>query len=1140
MNIKLLCKHIAMQSLRILILCLAVGLGLSARAFSPNAFAPNSVLAEGKWVKVSVPEDGLYRISASTLRKLGFSHAALVEIRGYGGRRLTDELSESTYVDDLPLVQSVVEADGSIVFYGIGAHIVVSTNNINYRRANDFSDVGHYFVGMRSEGASAREIQTVEAPANESSGVTSYQAMVHYEKELVPVPGEAGPLLLGEDFRYTRSRKFTFETPDAVSGLNASLACSFVSNAGTNTRLRYSLDGKLLPTLSGDVLAPAPSSKYVHASENFSTRSFALPSASKFELTLSVEGASSIFEGWLNFLTLNYSRQLRVPASGALCFSTWGPAVRVEDAADAHIWDVTNPMNIFAIKGSEGKSPCFSAQGSGTRNYAVWRSNAKLAEPTVVGEISNQNLHSLNDIDLVIVAPRQYASSALRLADFHAKSTDSLSVVVVSPDEVYNEFSSGTTDVGAFRRFFKMLYDRGRRSGHPLRYAVLMARTTQDNRRLSSAAVSYPTIPSWMPTGVSASLNDNVGFCTDDFTAFLEDNSGLAPRTDKLSIAIGRIPVTSVAEAESVVDKIIEYGTASKRSAWKHRFMFLADDDDNGIHLQQTEKLIDNICSVPKQQVLLRKVYMDAYELKGMAYPAARDAMFRYLDEGVAWWSFIGHASPTEWTGEHQLSYKDLNSMYLRHWPFIYAATCNFLRIDASAISGGELMFLERNGGAIGMISAVRPVYISDNGNLSAAMGRALVARDEKGMILTPGEVYRKAKNDVRDSRGEPVPDENRLRYTFIGDPALRMSTPSNIVVVDSIDGHPVKDLPSLAALGRARIAGHIVDGLGAPLKDFTGTVHLEIYDAEHTVTTKGNGENGSIENFEDYGERVFSGSAPVVKGRFSLSVAMPAEIAQNYRPATMSLYATTQNGSHEAVGLCRDFYVYGFDETAPVDTVSPVIESMVLNHSDFKSGDVVNTSPMLIAELRDDVGINLSNSGVGHQISAMLDGRQSIIGMSNYFTPAADGSPSGTLNYPMGELLPGNHSLKLRVFDTSGNSAESTVDFYVQEGLAPRIYDIYSDANPASTVANFYLEHNQPDAMATVTVTVYNLLGAPIWSKTQTGRSEMFKTLPVTWNLTDASGRRVKRGIYLYSATISTDGVSHSTASRRIAVTAK
>ena len=347
--------------------------------------------------------------------------------------------------------------------------------------------------------------------------------------------------------------------------------------------------------------------------------------------------------------------------------------------------------------------------------------------------------------------------------------------------------------------------------------------------------------------------------------------------------------------------------------------------------------------------MLPRKVYIDAYDYVGSTYPEARKAMYRMLDEGVVWWNFVGHASPTGWTKEGMLSYSDLNSLYLRHWPFIYAATCDFLRLDSRRVSGGELMYLERYGGAIGMISAVRPVYISDNGKLTAAIGRALAEIGKDSAILTPGEIYRRAKNDIRtDDNNSQMSDDNRLRYIFVGDPALPLAMPVNNVRIDTIKGISIADTdvqPTLAALERATISGSVMSNDGSELSDFEGVLLVDIFDSERTVSTNGRGE-GTVENFEDIGGRIYTGSAPVKNGHFTLEVAMPAEVAQNFRPAAMSLYAYSTTDDTEAVGLFRNFYVYGYDDSVTPDDKAPVIESMVLNHSDFRSGDAVNDHP--------------------------------------------------------------------------------------------------------------------------------------------------------------------------------------------------
>ena len=145
-----------------------------------------------------------------------------------------------------------------------------------------------------------------------------------------------------------------------------------------------------------------------------------------------------------------------------------------------------------------------------------------------------------------------------------------------------------------------MLYDRGQAGvGRPLRYVLLLARMTFDNRHLTALRKSeaYPTIPAWMPRAVTASLSDNTGYCTDDFIAMLEDGAGADMGLDRLSVAVGRIPVVSADEARSIVEKINENAAGARRSSWKNRLMFLADDGDDAIHVRQTERMLNGLAA---------------------------------------------------------------------------------------------------------------------------------------------------------------------------------------------------------------------------------------------------------------------------------------------------------------------------------------------------------------------------------------------------------------------------------------------------------------------------------------------------------------------------------------------------------------
>lgn len=288
---------------------------------------------------------------------------------------------------------------------------------------------------------------------------------------------------------------------------------------------------------------------------------------------------------------------------------------------------------------------------------------------------------------------------------------------------------------------------------------------------------------------------------------------------------------------------------------------------------------------------------------------------------------------------------------------------------------------------------------------------------------------------------------------------------------------------------------------------------------------------------FDQQGSRLYTGRDSISGGEFEIKVAMPAEIADNWRPAAINMFALADDGT-EAMGQCRRAYVYGHDANAPADDTPPVIENLYLNHESFKNGDAVNESPMVFARVSDDIGINLSQAGVGHTLLLSLDDESSFTDVSDYYQPSADGSPSGTVAYPLEDLAAGNHTLSLRVWDTANNFGKASIEFFVEPGQAPTIFDVYTDVNPASTEANFFVRHNRPDATIEVTVGVYDLLGHLLWSNTKRGRSDMFVSSPMTWDLCDGAGHRVNRGIYVYRATVSCDGETTSSKGRRLAVT--
>lgn len=1107
----------------------------SALALDAQRYAAESRLASGKWRKISVTSTGVHFIPRAQLTAWGLGDVGSVVIAGYGAVKIPDLLSTATYIDDLPEVPCMRTSQG-IYFYAQGPQAVSSgSDGFISSSLNPFTTKGYYFIGSAAPTVEIAEEGRAEAS---SSAQTTFTALAVHEVDKVSY-GNTGLMFLGEDFRFSPRRSFSFELTGKVDSTPVRIRCSVAAKVAGKSEFSLSVGGTKLP--GGSVTLPAVSASNYGVAATIDARLEDAPSTLPLELTFAALGSVSAAN--LDAIFVNYTRRIALSA-GYADFSASSTAVSLEGGTESTIvWDVTDPLSVKQmITTAATGGIAWINDYTGTRSYVAWAPDAKLPAPADEGLIPNQSLHSLSTPRMVIVTVPQFADQARRIARLHSE-IDSMSVEVVLQSDVFNEFSSGAPDVGAFRRFFKMLYDRGAASGSPLEYALLFGRATFDVRGVTATGSvwSDPVMPSWQSP---ESMIETVSFTTDDFLAFLDDNSGLRPGADRYCIAVGRIPASNAADAKAYVDKLEKYITAPADGDWHNRVIMTADDGDMGIHLTQADELIEAMRSNPGGlDMVYDKVYIDAFPLVGGVCEQGRSKLHKLIDNGAAWWTYTGHANKYYLSAQGIMTLNDLNSMANRRLPVFFGATCYFMQWDGFEQSGAEKMFFRPNAGVIAAITATRPVFISENSLLSRALGSRIFATDGSGTPLTLGNMLRQAKNSLGSPAG--TSNTNKLRYALMGDPALRVATGSASAKLTHINGVPVADHPEdivLAGRSEVTLSGVITGSAGHTMSDFNGTVALTLYDAEHSVTTIGRNIDGTIGRslvYDEHGERLYAGRDTVSAGTFTHRIPMPAELADNYRPALISLNASDGERRH-ATGTFSDLYVFGSDEAAPEDTVPPVIESFYLNHPTFVSGSKVNSSPMVIASVSDNVAINLSTAGIGRSMSLKLDGVKTISGVADFYTPFADGTPGGSIALPLTDLPEGHHDITLRVYDTSGNYAEATVEFIVDPTLVPEIFEVYTDANPASVEANFFINHNRPDEMLTVTMSVYNLMGSLVWSKTVTDRSDMFTSAPITWNLHDLAGHRVVRGIYIYRAEVSVNGQRRLSKGRRIAVTGR
>lgn len=1089
-------------------------LPLAGWAFSTEGYAKKSVLASGNWLKISVEKTAMHCIPQATLKDWGFSDPAQVKVYGYGGAMLPELLSANNYIDDLPEVPTLL-TDKGLVFFAQGPRQI---NSDATHSVNSYSKVGYYFL---TEGTPKR-IQKDGTALESSAGAQTtgrWASFVNVEEVSL---GNSGRMMVGDDFRYQSTRTYTLQLPNLLANSVVDLTLSVVADASSRTTVKVSANGRQLDYTAKDFIE-LNTDHEVWARQLLMKKQFtATSSEATIGVTMGVN--SSTRAAYMDYLELAYTQKFQ----GSQLLWAEGPNVATA-ARGVHVWDVTDPRNHYEL--NVGLTGAWRNCRPGQRLYAVWSESDQMPAPNQVGTVYNQNLHAMTAApDMVIITQPLYQKAAEAIAKTHRTyPLDSLKVEVVLLDNILNEFGSGAFDPGAIRRFLKMLYDRG-----GLRFALMMGKGTNDNRALTSVgqALKAP-MPLWVSEN---SLGESSSFSSDDFFAYLDDDSGNRPGRDRLSIAVGRIPATSAEDANIVAEKINRYLFNSPQGSWRSRVTMLADDENNGDHMYQSEELISKATAgTSGSRLVVNKIYCDAYDRQNSTYPQARTDLFRDFNDGIVLFTYIGHGSPRALGSKGIIKATDFrDNFYLRRLPFFYAATCSFLKWDMDITSQAEKLLFQRDGGFIGCISALRPVYISANGDLSRAFGQELANYDADGSLPAMGEIYRRAKNRLTN-------DTNKLRFVYLGDPALRILLPENQMTLDAINGIEVSEAEPYTVMARQELtlSGRVTDSSGNLLSDFNGNVTATLYDAEHSTTSHGWGAGKEV-TFEENGALLFVATGKATGGQYQLKVRMPQNIADNYRPAALQLFANSATDHRTAAGLSRNVYAFGYDETTPDDEQPPVIHFAHLNDENFSSGDEVNSSPLLVARLSDNTGLNMSAAGVGQKMTLTVDGRTTYSDLSGYFVhdplPQA-GAMSGVLYYPVPAMTDGDHTLLLRVWDVDGNFADATLECTARSDLSPEIYEVFATYSAEADEVRFFVRHNRPDQIVSVQVGVYDLLGRPVWSGTVEGRSDMDTSSPLVWDLKNDAGQRAPRGIYVYRADLIDGQAPPAAKSKKLAI---
>lgn len=773
---------------------------------------------------------------------------------------------------------------------------------------------------------------------------------------------------------------------------------------------------------------------------------------------------------------------------------------------------------------------------------------------TYVKNIANQDLHADGQADLVIIIPasRTLLKQAQRLKEFH-ESHDGMRVNIVAADQLYNEFSSGTPDANAYRRYLRMLQDRAATEADMPKYLLLFGDCVWDNRMLTADCKRFDPDDYLLVYESENSFSETVCYAGDSWMGILAEGAGSDARRELQDVGVGRFPVTTVAEAKIMVDKTINYSKNQNGGAWQNTIMFMGDDGNDNIHMKDVDSVANSV-GRDYPNFLIKKVMWDAYTREssatGNTYPEVSKIIRQQQANGALVMDYGGHGSATLISHESVLGLSDFSESRTSNLPLWVTAACDIMPFDGVTETIGESAVLNEKGGAVAFYGTARTVFTSANKYINHAfMKRVLSLQDGKPIAL--GEAHRLAQNDVmlgtnryptptREDPNKTSPEqdnsENHLQYSLLGDPALSLNLPTAQVVVDEIDGVAVGSgtMPTVKAGSVIKMKGHV-----AGVEGFNGVVTATVRDTREEITCKLNNTSGDgaevAFKYLDRTKTLYHGSDSIRNGQFELTFAVPKDINYADGQGMINLYALNTDKTIRANGSCDQFIVGGSAE-AKNDSVGPSIYCY-LNSPSFVDGGNVNSTPYFVAEIKDKDGINAAGSGIGHDLQLVIDGDMAkTYTLNNNFSYDFGTYTSGSTFYSIPELEEGPHRLQFRAWDIQNNSSTAVLHFNVVKGLRPQLFNIGVTNNPARTSTTFIISHDRMESNMDVVIELFDAAGRQMWRHAESGVSAT-GNYTVDWDLSVDGGRPLQTGVYLYRVKVSSEGSSYVSKTKKLIV---